>query len=437
MHTSAIYQQLKKSLNSYIEQGKTVFTVALSGGVDSVVLLHLMNTLKADNSAIQVFAIYVHHGLSQYADDWQNFCQNVCADINVPFQVAKVSIEQQPRTSLEAQARDARYKALDELSPQNSIILLGQHLNDQVETFLLRLKRGSGLKGLGAMHQERLLQSGRVCFRPLLNVKRSDIEAFAAQFSLDHITDDSNSDESFDRNFLRSQVVPLLAQRFTGFEQCTARSIHLLQQQQELLEQYTQADLALCINEQSALNISAIRAFTPIRITNVVRAWLSLFTQVMPSQKQLEQIINQAVDAKKDAQILIELTGGQIRRHQGYLYFVIATEQLSDTELNQNELKLADGRLLKKQTGKKSKGIRPPNSNEQVTVRFNCNSARIKPLKKPGSNTLKHWFKDTKVAPWLRGNVPLIFYNEELVQVVGYFISAKHIDENGIYWECI
>ncbi|WP_166421093.1 tRNA lysidine(34) synthetase TilS [Pseudoalteromonas sp. Z1A8] len=438
MHTSAIYQQLKKSLNSYIEQGNTAFTVALSGGVDSVVLLHLMRILKTDNPAINVSAIYVHHGLSQYADDWQHFCQNLCRELNVSFEAAKVVIEQQSRTSLEAQARDARYKVLDELSPKGSIILLGQHLNDQVETFLLRLKRGSGLKGLGAMHQARLLQSGRVCFRPLLNVARSDIEAFAAQFSINHITDDSNTDESFDRNFLRSKIVPVLAERFNGFEQCTARSIELLQQQQTLLDEYTQLDLNKCINEYQALCVNQVSEYSAARIANIVRAWLALFTQVMPSQKQLEQIINQAVNAKNDAQMLIDLTYGQIRRHQGYLYFVTPSEVLTDaelnyTKLNHSELKLADGRLLIKFNGC---GVRPPNKNEQVTVRFNCNSARIKPLKKPGSNTVKHWFKDAKIAPWLRASVPLIFYNDELVQVVGYFVSAKHVDENGIFWEC-
>jgi tRNA(Ile)-lysidine synthase len=433
MHTSAIYQQLKKSLNNYIEQGNTDFTVALSGGVDSVVLLYLMRALKADIPAINVSAIYVNHGLSQYADDWQGFCKNVCIDLEVPFEAAKVVIKPQSRTSLEAQARDARYKALDERSSKGSIILLGQHLNDQIETFLLRLKRGSGLKGLGAMHKARLLQSGRTCFRPLLNVTRSDIEAFAAQFNIKHITDDSNTDERFDRNFLRSKIVPVLAERFNGFEQCTSRSIELLQQQQTLLDEYTELDLNKCVNEHQALCISKISEYSPARIANIVRTWLALFTQVMPSQKQLEQIIDQAINAKNDAQIRIDLLDGQIRRHQGDLYFVTPSEVLTDVELNHSELTLADGRLLIKSIGC---GLRPPYSNEQVIVRFNCNSARIKPLKKPGSNTVKHWFKDAKIAPWLRASVPLIFYNDELVQVVGYFISANHIDESGIFWEC-
>ncbi|XQF92182.1 tRNA lysidine(34) synthetase TilS [Pseudoalteromonas espejiana] len=433
MQSSAIYQQVKHSLAHFFKQQQYSFTVALSGGVDSVVLLHLMHLLKQEQPKLSINAIYVNHGLSQYADDWQRFCHTLCAELNVPFSAATVHIAQKSRTSLEAQARDARYKALDDLSAPESIILLGQHLNDQIETFLLRLKRGSGLKGLGAMQQTRTLKSGRTCFRPLLNVTRSSIEAFAAQFTINHITDDSNTDEQFDRNFLRASVVPLLAERFNGFEHCAGRSINLLQQQQALLDEYTELDLQHSLNSQQGLCISQITAFSDIRISNVVRTWLNLFTQVMPSHKQLSQIINQAISAQADAQMQIDLTDGQVRRHQGHLYFVTPQQVLIDETFNGNELTLKDGRLLIKLQGK---GVRAPLKNEQVTVRFNCNSARIKPLKKPGSNTLKHWFKDAKVAPWLRAQVPLIFYNDELVQVVGYFISEKHKDENGIFWEC-
>ena len=433
MQSSAIYQHVKHALEHFFKQQQFNFTVALSGGVDSVVLLHVMHLLKQEMPKLKVSAIYVNHGLSEYANDWQAFCQNLCVELDIPFNTAQVTISRQTRTSLEAQAREARYKALDELSPLDSVILLGQHLNDQIETFLLRLKRGSGLKGLGAMRQTRTLKSGRTCFRPLLNITRSDIEHFATAFNIAHITDDSNTDERFDRNFLRARVVPELAMRFKGFEQCAGRSIELLQQQQALLDEYTQIDLNQSLNDQQALCISQIIHYSDVRITNVVRAWLSLFTQVMPSQKQLSQIINQAINAQADAKIQIDLVDGQVRRHQGYLYFVTQKNIVNDDELITHELTLNDGRVLTKQRGA---GIRAPHANEQVSVRFNYNSARIKPLKKPGSNSVKHWFKDTKVAPWLRSQVPLIFYNDELVQVVGYFISEKHYDENGVYWEC-
>jgi tRNA(Ile)-lysidine synthase len=432
MQSSKIYQHVQQSLQPFIDQGNIAFTVALSGGVDSVVLLHLMHALKNEQPALSLTAIYVNHGLSACANDWQQFCETLSAQLNIKFMAAEVNIKVQSRTSLEAQARDARYHALDTLSPAKSIILLGQHLNDQIETFLLRLKRGSGLKGLGAMHQSRVLNSGKRCFRPLLTIKRSEIEAFAAQFNITHITDDSNSDDRFDRNFLRSHVVPVLSERFKGFEHCTARSIALLQQQQQLLDEYTQADLRVCVNLQNALNIEKLVCFSHARIANILRYWLGMFTQIMPSQKQLAQIIQQATTAQGDAQMLITLNEGELRRHQGYLYFVQPQIQLKDKAIEGHSVILANGQQLHQIVGK---GIRGPHKNEQVTVRFNCNSARIKPLNKPGSNTLKHWFKDAKVAPWLRANVPLIFYNEELVQVVGYFYSANHTDKSGFFWE--
>ena len=108
------------------------------------------------------------------------------------------------------------------------------------------------------MQAMRELQSGRICYRPLLNIARSDIEHFATAFNITHITDDSNTDERFDRNFLRARVVPELAMRFKGFEQCAGRSIELLQQQQALLDEYTQIDLSQSLNDQQALCISQI-----------------------------------------------------------------------------------------------------------------------------------------------------------------------------------
>ena len=161
MHKTPIYLQVKKALNYYLENGQFIFTVALSGGVDSVVLLHIMHGLKQQYPQLDLSAIYVNHGLSDNAHHWQQFCQARCEQLSIDFKAANVIIEPKSRTSIEAQAREARYQALDEHSPSDSVILLGQHLNDQVETFLLRLKRGSGLKGLGAMQQTRVLESGR------------------------------------------------------------------------------------------------------------------------------------------------------------------------------------------------------------------------------------------------------------------------------------
>ncbi|MDN3377970.1 MULTISPECIES: tRNA lysidine(34) synthetase TilS [unclassified Pseudoalteromonas] len=434
MHSTPLYQKVKSTIAPFVDDNQTSFTIALSGGVDSVVLLHVMNEMKREIPALQLSAVYVNHGLSNYADDWQQFCADLCRQLNVAFTAAPVTIEQRSRTSLEEQARDARYLALDEYSAKGSVILLGQHLNDQLETFLLRLKRGSGLKGLASMRQTRRLSSGRVCFRPLLNVTRCAIESFAKVFSLAHITDDSNTDERFDRNFIRQKVVPVLSDKFTGFEKSASRSISLLQQQQDLLHEYSLQDLAKCQNETQGLSCGELAMYSAARQANVLRCWLEQFTALMPSQKQTEQILEQGINAQVDAQLKIQLKDGDICRHQSFLYFVKhqTQEPLVVTERSDNTFILNNGAHISVVQGK---GVRLPQADEHVTVRFDYPQEKIKPLNKPGRNTLKHWFKDAKVAPWLRASVPLIFYNDELVQVVGYFISANHVSDEGIFWE--
>jgi tRNA(Ile)-lysidine synthase len=226
--------------------------------------------------------------------------------------------------------------------------------------------------------------------------------------------------------------VPLLSERFTGFEKSAARSVNLLQQQQDVLDEYTQLDLRQCQNTQQGLSCLQLANFSAARQANVLRCWLGQFTTLMPSQQQTQQILTQGLTAKADAQLLIQLTDGQVRRHQKFLYFVRETTVPDSQSLTAQNQLLSDGRTLIQLSGI---GVRKPLLDEHVSVQFNCPQARIKPLKKPGHNSIKHWFKDAKVAPWLRANVPLIFYNEQLVYVVGHFISAEHADEKGIFWE--
>ncbi|UJX24495.1 tRNA lysidine(34) synthetase TilS [Pseudoalteromonas sp. CF6-2] len=432
MQTSDLYHHFLAQLQPLLNNQQRRFSVALSGGVDSVVLLHLMTTVRKQYPELEIEAVYVNHGLSQHAGEWQRFCQSLCEELDVAFKAVHVEIVERSRTSLEAQAREARYQALDENCLAGSVLLLGQHLNDQLETFLLRLKRGSGLQGLASMQQQRLLASERVCFRPLINITREQIEQFADEFAITHITDDSNSDERFDRNFLRHQVMPLLTMRFQGFEKSAARSIRLLQKQQSLLDEYTQSDLEQCQNLRGGLSCESVAKFSEARQANLVRAWLNQFTHQLPSENQLHQIIEQGLTAKADAQLKICLQSGDVRRHQQHWYFVKEQAIPEAMEIALQSIELTDGRKL---TVKLGKGIRKPKPNEQVRVEFNKPQAQIKPLHKPGSNTLKHWFKDAKVAPWLRAQVPLIYYNDELVQVVGYFVSAQHSADDGIFWE--
>ena len=379
MQTSDLYHHFLAQLQPLLNAQQSCFSVALSGGVDSVVLLHLIKQAQQQHSELKIEAVYVNHGLSKYADEWQGSCQSLCEELDVAFKTVHVEIYERSRTSLEAQAREARYQALDENCISGSVILLGQHLNDQLETFLLRLKRGSGLQGLASMPQTRLLASGRVCFRPLINITREQIEQFADEFAITHITDDSNVDERFDRNFLRHQVLPILTERFQGFEKSAARSIRLLQKQQSLLDEYTQSDLTHCQNKQGGLSCEAIPGFSKPRQANLVRAWLNQFTHQLPSENQLQQIIEQGLTVKADAQLKICLQSGDVRRHQQHWYFVKEQAIPEAMDIALQNIELIDGRKLIVKAGK---GIRKPKPDEQVRVEFNKPQARIKPLHK-------------------------------------------------------
>ena len=172
----SILNTLKEQLSCEPLSSATHIVVAYSGGVDSHVLLHALHQSKQEPQFnFQLSAIHIHHGLSQHADQWQTHCQQVCTQLNIEFQTANVSVDVLPRQSLEAQAREARYNKLVELAPANSQVMLGQHQDDQLETFLLQLKRGAGPKGLSAMNRAWVvhcpLQSSKKVgfYRPLLD----------------------------------------------------------------------------------------------------------------------------------------------------------------------------------------------------------------------------------------------------------------------------
>lgn len=441
MIQTTLFKQFKTALEPKLHLGSGL-TVALSGGVDSVVLLHLCKTYLESldsNQSIPVEAIYVNHGISENAQDWQKFCEQLCLSLTIPFKTKRVNVQPKARQSLEALARDARYQALDELAEQGNLILLGQHADDQLETFLLRLKRGSGLAGLCAMQDTVRLSSGRQCIRPLLNISREDIEAFARTFSLAHIEDESNQDDKFDRNFLRNQIIPQLKKRFNGFLKSTLRSIELLQQQQALIDEISHADLSKCIDKSdhpATLNLIELKQLSELRRSNVVRAWLCDLGLVMPSKAQMFQILTQSLDSREDAQMQVQLSKGAIRRYRDKLYFDAQYPIPLDVKLvNKTEVTLSEHACVQqKQNGL----LRKPLDSEVVSIRFGLLKAQTKPYKKVRSNTLKYWLKEFKVPTWQREHIPLVYYNDALVQVVGHFVSAEHIcEESGISWELI
>ncbi len=233
--------------------------VAFSGGLDSTVLLHQLVQWRTENPGVTLRAIHVHHGLSANADARVKHCENICQQWQVPLVVERVQLAQEG-LGIEAQARQARYQAFARTLLPGEVLVTAQHLDDQCETFLLALKRGSGPAGLSAMAEVSEF-AGTPLIRRCLPA-RGELEQWALAHGLRWIEDESNQDDSYDRNFLRLRVVPLLQQRWPHFAEATARSAALCAEQESLLDELLADDLAHCQTPQGTLQIAPMLAMS-------------------------------------------------------------------------------------------------------------------------------------------------------------------------------
>jgi len=220
------------------------YLIAYSGGVDSHVLLHLCSQLKNSPSGFEqsFSAVYIDHGLSYHSKKWGKHCQHICFELDIPLTIVQVDARPSKGQSPEASARIARYRAVSQLLDKNECLLTAQHLDDQAETLLWQLLRGSGVKGLSAMPKVKIFANGLLC-RPMLDYKKQDIQAYARQHQLQWIEDESNQEDRYDRNYLRHTILPLLAKRWPAVQENFARSAELLAESQALMDEVADGDI--------------------------------------------------------------------------------------------------------------------------------------------------------------------------------------------------
>ncbi|HSJ96814.1 MAG TPA: tRNA lysidine(34) synthetase TilS, partial [Myxococcota bacterium] len=283
-----------------------------SGGLDSTVLLHLLAG-HAEETGRKVTALHVHHGLSPRADQWVRFCERFCANHGVPLSVEYVRVNAGSPEGLEGAARGARY-AVFAARPE-PYLALAHHLDDQAETVLLQLLRGTGLKGIAAMPELRALRGTRVqLFRPLLTHARAALQAYAEAQGLNWIEDESNATLQFDRNFLRHEVAPRLDQRFAGWQESLARFARHAGAASELLEQLATID---GVPQRPGEPFALAQELAPERRANALRAFLGRNFVAMPSEARLAEISRQLYEARDDARVRIDHGGVTLARHQG------------------------------------------------------------------------------------------------------------------------
>ncbi|NNE62040.1 MAG: tRNA lysidine(34) synthetase TilS, partial [Woeseia sp.] len=304
-----ISEFLDRSVAQYGAPSSTI--VAFSGGRDSTVLLSLMADL-APRLQTALSAVHVNHALQTGADEWQTHCAQFAAALNVPFRAISVAVQKQGDAGPEGNARQARYAALAELLGDGDWLMTGHHEDDQAETVLLNLMRGSGVTGLRGMLPCRDFERG-LLVRPLLSYSAAEIADFAARRKLSWIDDLSNSDTTFDRNFLRHEVLPVLQRRWPAASRQLAHSAQLAAAAAAQLEELAVLDIARC-GTSARLSVSALTELSGNRLGNVLRHACQLQGLPVPPRHQLAAIIADVLPAKPDATPLVSWPGGEARR---------------------------------------------------------------------------------------------------------------------------
>lgn len=417
------------------------FVIGLSGGIDSVVLLDLL--VKSDIPLHNLKAVHVNHGLSQRADDWHLFCHSLCNDYGVSYYAEKVQVTS-GKLGIEGEARRLRYNVLSSHVNSDCVLVTAQHLDDQAETLLLALKRGSGVLGLAGMMPVTPFTDG-LHARPLLDISQADIEAWAAQNKLEWVEDESNTDEQFDRNYLRHSVIKELNQRWPPFSRNVARTAQLCQEQMELADEVASSDLARQDYSKQQLALSLLDELSPARRNNLLRYWLRINNVSLPSQKQLAQLIKQT-QSKDDAQVKIELGEVVIRRFQQHLYVVdqMGDETPSKIVIEDINQSMAIATPLGKIMLNDNEGdiaIKQPNQDCKVTIEYGlAGSIKAWPRTRDKRRTLKKLWQEHRVPPWERGLVPCLCADGELVAAIGYWVekdwcAVKGDDAINIKWQ--
>lgn len=409
---------------------KQIF-VGYSGGVDSHVLLHLLaNTLAKKK---QITAVYVHHGLQDCADDWQIHCKKIASHLGVNFLALQVNGLAKKGGSPEESARNARYQAFNQLVTKNSVLLFAQHRQDQVETVLLQLFRGAGLKGLSGMPESIQMGEG-LLLRPFLDSHQEDIMNYANKHALHWVEDPSNQNDAYDRNYLRHQIIPLVEQRWKGVDKAVLRSATHCSQAQQLLANRAKADmLPIYDASNQSLNIADLLLKESAQQQWIIREWMAYLNLRMPSVKLLECILTDVLLAREGANPVVQHENCTIRRYQNYLYAVWDRPKVvPSTEVIwqniQQALYLTDQSKLQLMASENGIANHYFN-NALVQIKYRTGGEKIALAHRAGRHSLKKLFQEAKIPPWQRESIPLIYINGKIAAIADLWISADFYSE--------
>jgi len=398
--------------------------VALSGGVDSTALLALLARIPVRRrTSLRLRAVHVNHGLHPNATSWSNQCVRLARSLDVPIDVLATKVERGRGESLEAAARTVRYALLGRNLRKDEVLLTAHHLDDQLETVLLQLFRGSGLAGLAAMPERVRFAAGWLA-RPLLNQTRATLAEWATRQDLTWAEDDTNADERLDRNYLRNRVLPLIREHWPGVAAAVARSARHSAQGQRLLEAIGRADAERAA-DGVALTASSLRSLPPDRRRNALRFWIAASGRRVPDTRRLEEMCGALLDARSDANPYVAWADGVLRREGGRLTLSDPARGPATSEFVTQRSRVqwdwhagpcalpAGGALELSRDPRGPVDLRA--LPELLTVRYREGGERLRPRHGGPRRALKSLLQEARVPVTERARVPLILVGENLV----------------------
>ncbi|MCB1772442.1 MAG: tRNA lysidine(34) synthetase TilS [Gammaproteobacteria bacterium] len=409
------------------------YCLAYSGGIDSTVLLHLLAEVREDLPA-PLSAVHVDHGLHADSTTWAAHCAARCAALGVPCLSLTVDARPVSGQSPEAAARDTRYRAIAAELPRRSLLLTAHHRDDQAETLLLQLLRGSGVEGLAAMPRWRAWEQGWLG-RPLLDFGRDEIKALAERRGMQWIDDPSNALQHADRNFLRHRVMPLLQSRWPSAPAAIARSAAHCGVAAESLREQVEVQLGRTeSNDRRRLPLNALHGLAVDEAGRLLRAWLRHNGLDMPSTRRLEELRRQALHAGDDRAMAVAVGDQVVRRYRGCLWLTAArppSPPVSTLIWQGDSADLGS-------CGRLERWLAPGGIDTdawdrgEVSIVFRAPGMRLTPAGRQGSRTFKKLAQEYGVPPWLRESTPILTIDGQPAAVVGICVCEGFAARAGV-----
>jgi tRNA(Ile)-lysidine synthase len=388
--------------------------IAFSGGLDSALALRAFVELAF---GARLRALHIDHGLHADSRQWTEHCRRQAEALGVAFESRRVEVDRSTGFGVEAAAREARYAALRALLGSGEIIVTAHHADDQLETVLLRLLRGTGARGLAGIVELAPFGAG-LLHRPLLGFSRAQIRAQARRWSLDWLEDPSNRDLGHDRNYLREQVLPRLESRWPSAASAAVRLARHMGEAQENLAELARIDLG-DPDPFAPVPRETLRQLSPARQRNALRWLIEGRGFAVPSTKQLEELRESLNVVRPDARTTVTWPGAEVRVYRDKLYFIVSDEagvpSSGRLALDQDWEGGKYGRLTL--VASERGGLPEHWARDGIEIRFRAGGERFKPLHDAHSKSLKQWLREAAILPWMRDKIPLLYRDGQLIAV--------------------